>query len=788
MIELRPYQAEGLAAIWDYFSSGQTGNPLIAWPTGTGKSIVPAIFIKYVMGQWPNQRFLMITHVKELIQQNYDVLRMVWPNAPVSIYSAGLGLKNPAMPIVFGGVQSMCKHPAIFGHRDIIFIDEAHLINQHDTSMYKTFLSTMKLINPNVKIIGMSATPFRMGWGLITDPMIDEHGNDGRLFTDIVHDITGIESFNRLIAEGYLSPLIPVRTHEELDISEVGINGGEYIQSQLQAAVDKKDLNYKICKEITAVGEHRRCWLTFASGIEHAEHLAENFRSFGISAAAIHSKQKSEFNDEAIKDFKNFKLRCIINYGKLTTGFNHPWIDYIPMVRATLSVPLWVQMLGRGTRPAEGKLNCIAEGSLVLTNVGLIPIEKISLDMKVWDGVEFVSHSGLIYQGYKEVIEYHGLVATMEHKVYTKEGWKTFGECFKKRIGIAITEFSGEGVQLSKNYFSGNNLQKAVLYSRNMYSLFSNISKRVFQRDSSKGRLPFLWSTFFIPKMVRKKMQCSISTLYKSKKQSLQELWWSWNKIQFCFTQGNGDLYSKKSWFGSDQTYRQKGQQWTLRDWKFKIFKSSGEYAKSQVVKKHVFDITNAGRYNRFTVNGLLVSNCLVGDYARNTPRLGPINDPVIPRKKGEGAGDVPVKLCDSCGAYNHTRVQFCCQCGNEFQFKNKLVAKAGTQALLKSDIPIVEDFSVTYPTYARKQKDGGAPYILVTYHCGLQAFKEFVFPEGKGPLKHKYHLWWRQRANIPPPETTDGAMNYTKELMKPKKISVWVNKGKYHEVLRSEF
>jgi DNA repair protein RadD len=535
MIELRPYQAEGLTALWDYFAQGNKGNPLIAWPTGTGKSIVPAIWIRYVMGQWPNQRFLMITHVKELIQQNYDVLRMVWPNAPVSIYSAGLGLKNPAMPIVFGGVQSMCKHPAIFGWRDIIFIDEAHLINQHDTSMYKTFLSTMKLINPNVKIIGMSATPFRMGWGLITDPLVDEHGNDGRLFTDIVHDITEMESFNRLIAEGYISPLIPVRTHEELDITGVGVNGGEYIQSQLQAAVDKQDLNYKICQEITAVGANRRCWLTFASGIDHAEHLAENFRSFGISAAAIHSKQKSEYNDEAIKDFKNFKLRCIINYGKLTTGFNHPQIDYIPMVRATLSVPLWVQMLGRGTRPAEGKINC------------------------------------------------------------------------------------------------------------------------------------------------------------------------------------------------------------------------------------------------------------LVGDYARNTPRLGPINDPVIPRKKGEGVGDVPVKLCDSCGAYNHTRVQFCCQCGNEFQFRNKLVAKAGTQALLKSDIPEIIDYNVTYPTYAKKMGKSGGEYILVTYHCGAHAFKEFIFPEGKGSLKHKYHLWWRQRANIPPPETVDGVISHAKELMKPKTISVWANK-KFPEVMRSEF
>lgn len=535
MIELRPYQAEGMAALWDYFQSGHTGNPCIAWPTGTGKSIIPAVFIKYVMGQWPGQRFLMITHVKELIQQNYDVLKLVWPNAPVSIYSAGLGLKNPAMPIVFGGIQSMCKNPAIFGHRDIIFIDEAHLINQHDTSMYKTFLATMKLINPLVKIIGMSATPFRMGWGRITDSFLDDQGKDGRLFTDIVHDITGIESFNRLIAEGYLAPLIPVRTHNELDISNVGMQNGEFIANQLQAAVDKKDINYKICQEIVAAGQNRRSWLVFASGIEHANHLSDLLNKFGIVAAAVHSKQKLEDNDNFIHAFKSGGIRAIVNYGKLTTGFNHPHIDYIPMVRPTMSVPLWVQMLGRGTRPAEGK------------------------------------------------------------------------------------------------------------------------------------------------------------------------------------------------------------------------------------------------------------NNCLVADYARNTPRLGPINDPVIPRRKGEKTGDIPVKICDNCGAYNHISARKCCQCGNEFVFQNKLVAKAGTDALLKSDLPIVEEYSVTYPTYAKKAKDGNPAYILVTYHCGLQAFREFIFPEGKGPHKHKYHMWWKQRANIPPPETVDEVMRHSKELLKPKKIAVWVNK-KYPEVLRSEF
>lgn len=538
MIELRDYQAEGLAAVWDYFQSGKTGNPLIAWPTGTGKSVVPAVWIKYVMGQWPSQRFLMVTHVKELIQQNHEVLKFVWPNAPVSIYSAGLKLKNAAMPIVYGGIQSMAKHPSLFGHRDIIFVDEAHLISPEDSSMYQTFLATMRIINPRLKVIGMTATDYRMGWGKIIDPIIDEEtGRDKRIFTDVAHDLTSLDNFNRLVAQGFLAPLIPLRTRQELDIEGVQIAKGEFVASQLQLAVDKQEITHNALHELVTAGSNRKSWLIFASGIDHAENIAETLRNtFSIQCAAVHSKQKAEFNDSAIKAFKSGSLRAIANYGKLTTGFNHPQIDLIGMLRPTLSIPLWVQMLGRGTRPAPGKINT------------------------------------------------------------------------------------------------------------------------------------------------------------------------------------------------------------------------------------------------------------LVLDFARNTPRLGPINDPQIPKRKGEGAGDVPVKLCEQCGAYNHARVRFCDQCGAEFIFRNKLVAKSGSDELLRSDVPIIEEYEVTYPVYVKK--DGKEkPYILTTYYCGMQAFREFQYPESDKFLpKKKFKDWWLARTNnFDIPKTVDDALKDTKILKKPAKIHVWCNK-KFPEIMSFEW
>ena len=529
MIQLRYYQQEALDALYNFFLTNRHGNPLIGLPTGTGKSVLPAAFIHGIMKQWPNQRFLMITHVKELIEQNANELLKVWPEAPLGIYSAGLKQKQTAQPIIFGGVQSMIKQPAMFGHRDIAFVDEAHLVSAEESSQYQTFFAFMKLINPNLKIIGMSATLYRMGMGMIT-----ENG----LFTDVVYDKTNLEGFNELLSKGYMAPLIPLRTRTELDVSDVSVSKGEFVSTQLQGAVDKAEITYKALQELVHAGQNRRSWLIFASGIEHAEHIAEQLGAFGVDCAPVHSKRPTEYNDAAIVAFKSNQLRAIVNYGKLTTGFNHPAIDLIGMLRPTLSVPLWVQMLGRGTRPAK--------------------------------------------------------------------------------------------------------------------------------------------------------------------------------------------------------------------------------------------------------------ENCLVLDFARNTPRLGPINDPVIPKAKKGEAGEMPIKICESCGCYNHTKVRFCTNCGEEFTFQQKLVAKAGTEELIRSatvePLPIIETFDVIGAHYVKHNSKSGKPPILkVTYFTPGLPFTEYVCLEHSGMAGKMGRDWWRRRLAAEPPITIDDALKHVAQLKKPRYIRVHVNK-RYPEILACEF
>lgn len=343
MTVLRPYQQDSVQSVFDYYARGNTGNPVIALPTGTGKSVVIAEFCRRVLSYWPNQKIVVATHVKELVQQNAKAMLQAWPTAPVGIYSAGLGSRDTMQSIIFGGVQSMVGSVELFGLRHLMIVDEAHLVSPKDESRYQTLIKGLQRLNPNFKVIGTTATAYRTAHGPIA--------GDGNLFTDVCYDATDMRSFNGFLDDGYLVPLIPKRTMTEYDVSSVGITNGDYSQNELQAAVDQYGTTYLCCRETIEYASTRRSWLVFAAGVEHAEHVAECFKTLGIRAEAVHAKLTKEERDERITSFKNGTIRCLVNNNVLTTGFDYPGLDCIVMMRPTTSAGLWVQMLGRGTRP-----------------------------------------------------------------------------------------------------------------------------------------------------------------------------------------------------------------------------------------------------------------------------------------------------------------------------------------------------------------------------------------------------------------------------------------------------
>ncbi|HCH8772117.1 TPA: DEAD/DEAH box helicase family protein, partial [Salmonella enterica] len=178
-MQLRFYQRESIDAIYNYFNAGNKGNPVIALQTGLGKSVVLGGAVCEIMYQYPSQRLIMATHVKELVEQNAKKLTKMWASAPIGIYSAGLKQKDAHAPIVYGSIQSMANNPAAFGHRDLMFVDECQLVGDKANSQYISFIGGLAEINPHIKIIGLSATPYRMKMGMITE---------GGIFTDVIYD------------------------------------------------------------------------------------------------------------------------------------------------------------------------------------------------------------------------------------------------------------------------------------------------------------------------------------------------------------------------------------------------------------------------------------------------------------------------------------------------------------------------------------------------------------------------------------------------------------------------
>lgn len=339
------YQEEACDSIFRYYEDGGKGNPVVAMPTGTGKSIVIALFIQRIFQAYPFQRVMMLTHVKELIEQDCEKLETLWPTAPVGIFSAGLGQKVSGMPITFAGVQSACRAAAMFGKLDIIIIDECHLVSSEDNTSYQKLIKVLKAINPKVKVIGFSATPFRLGLGMITD---------GGIFTDICYNITGVSAFVKLIDDGFLSPLIPMPTKTQLDITGVKKSGGEFIEKQLQLAVDKDEITRAAIREALEKMSDRNYIMVFASGVKHTENITRVLREYGQSAVCAHSKM----GKQADKNKEEFGLkmhRFIVSNNQLTTGVDYPHVDGIIMLRPTASPGLWVQMLGRGTRVVYNK-------------------------------------------------------------------------------------------------------------------------------------------------------------------------------------------------------------------------------------------------------------------------------------------------------------------------------------------------------------------------------------------------------------------------------------------------
>lgn len=342
---LRDYQHRVIDHLYKWLRTNN-GNPCVVMPTGSGKSHVVAALCKDALQQWPETKILMLTHVKELIEQNAEKMRQHWPDAPLGIYSASIGIKQMDC-ITFAGIQSIRNKADKLGHIDLVIIDECHLVSHKDEGSYRTLLSALSHTNPYLRVIGLTATPYRLGHGLITDKPA--------LFNGLIEPV-GIEE---LIHKSYLAPLRSKVTNAKLDVSGVHKRGGDYIEAELQKVVNTDVNNAAVVKEVINLAGDRKAWLFFCAGVGHAKSIEYLLNIYGIPAACITGETPKPERERIISEYKSGKLRALTNANVLTTGFDYPDIDLIAMLRPTMSASLYVQMAGRGMRPKSHTDHCL---------------------------------------------------------------------------------------------------------------------------------------------------------------------------------------------------------------------------------------------------------------------------------------------------------------------------------------------------------------------------------------------------------------------------------------------
>ena len=346
-MNLRPYQASAINDLMAWFADNPTGHPCLAMPTGSGKSVVIAELCRIAIDQWPDTRILMLTHVKELIRQNANKLLEVWPDAPLGIYSAGLNSRQIDQ-ITYAGIQSVRNRAGELWKKNLIIIDEAHTISNANAGTYRRLIADLTVLNPAVRCIGLTASPYRLGQGMLTD-------GDDALFTDIIEPV----SIRQLVDDGYLSPLRSKATESRLSADGVKCRGGEFIAGQLERAVNVAETNREVVAEIISRSDGRRAWMVFCAGVAHCEAVAAEMRSAGVAAESVVGSTPKDERDDLIERFKCGDIRCLVSVGVLTTGFDYPDVDLIAMLRPTMSPGLYLQICGRGMRLKTTAPDCL---------------------------------------------------------------------------------------------------------------------------------------------------------------------------------------------------------------------------------------------------------------------------------------------------------------------------------------------------------------------------------------------------------------------------------------------
>ncbi len=353
---LRPYQQEAVRRVVTHFR-GSDEPAVVVLPTGSGKSLVIAELARLARG-----RVLVLAHVRELVEQNHA--KYLAYGLEADIFSAGLGRKESARQVVFGSVQSVVRNLARFdasaqaqGQFTLLVIDECHRVAPDKDASHRRVIEALRRANPRLKVLGLTATPYRLGQGFIYHRHYHGmvRGGDDCFFRDCVFE----QPLRLMVKQGYLAP--PARIDaavERYDFSQLAPGAsGLFREEELNRVAAGNRATPGIVAEIVERARSRRGVMLFAATVAHAEEILGYLPS--AEAALITGETKSHERERLIAAFKARELKYLVNVAVLTTGFDAPHVDLIAILRPTESVSLYQQIVGRGLRLAPGKADCL---------------------------------------------------------------------------------------------------------------------------------------------------------------------------------------------------------------------------------------------------------------------------------------------------------------------------------------------------------------------------------------------------------------------------------------------
>ncbi len=351
MYQLRPYQQDAVNATLQHFRRDKSP-AVIVLPTGAGKSLVIAELARLAKG-----RVLVLAHVRELVEQNHS--KYLSFGLEAGIFSAGLNRKESDYKVTFGSIQSIARAPdEFFENFSLLVIDECHRVSAEGDTQYNQVISKLQKNNPELCILGLTATPYRLGLGWIYQ--LNKHTKtlqteEDRFFKKCIFDLT----LRYMIKNKYLTTPIKIDSPVACyDFSSLKLNGMSYVLTQVEALLqDQTRITPVIIKNIIEMSADRHGVMIFTSSVNHAIEIMKNLPPY-ISALVV-GETPDEDRDEIIEAFKNRKLKYLVNVSVLTTGFDAPHVDVIAILRPTESVSLYQQIIGRGLRLSPGKSDCL---------------------------------------------------------------------------------------------------------------------------------------------------------------------------------------------------------------------------------------------------------------------------------------------------------------------------------------------------------------------------------------------------------------------------------------------